>query len=182
VDPDTPIVVGGMSFSAVGWLPYLETTGDTRTVYTVHQYEPMQYTHQAPPLDLAYPGAFDVDWDGTDDQFNASWLEDLLSVVSAFEATHGVPVAVNEFGLMRWEPGGAEFMDDQMDLFEGLGMNHALWQWQGAWDARPTDDEFNFRHGPDPDNHSDVSSSLLIDTVRDHWSKNTVRPSNFAAQ
>jgi hypothetical protein len=139
----------------------------------------MQYTHQLSPLDLAYPGVFDIDWDGVDDQFNRSWLENLLSAVSAFEAAHGVPVAVNEFGLMRWEPGAAEFMDDQMDLFEGMGMNHALWQWQGAWEQRPEDDEFNFRHGSDPDNHTDVPSSPLIDVIRGHWEQNVVRPSNL---
>jgi len=181
VDADTPILIGGMSFSAVGWLPYLQPTSDTRTVYTVHQYEPMQYTHQLSPLDLAYPGVFDIDWDGVDDQFNRSWLENLLSAVSAFEAAHGVPVAVNEFGLMRWEPGAAEFMDDQMDLFESLGMNYALWQWQGAWEQRAEDDEFNFRHGPDPDNHADVSSSPLVDVIREHWEQDVVRPSKLGA-
>jgi hypothetical protein len=179
VDADTPILIGGMSFSAVGWLPYLQPTGDTRTVYTVHQYEPMQYTHQLPPLELTYPGEFDIDWDGVDDQFNRSWLENLLSTVGAFEATHGVPVAVNEFGLMRWESAADAFMDDQMDLFEGLGMNYALWQWQGAWEQRPEDDEFNSRHGPDPDNHADVSSSALIDVIGEHWGQNVVRPSNL---
>jgi hypothetical protein len=181
VDADTPILVGGMSFSAVAWLPYLETTGDPRTVYTVHQYEPMQYTHQEPPLDLGYPGLFDTNWDGVDDQFNRDWLEDLLSNVSQFEATHGVPVAVNEFGLMRWEPSAAEFMDDEMDVFESLGMNYALWQWQPDWEPRAEDDEFNFRHGPDPDNHADVSSSPLIDVIREHWGQNVVRPSNLVA-
>jgi len=28
---------------------------------------------------------------------------------------------------MRWEPGADLFMDDQMDLIEQRGMNHALW-------------------------------------------------------
>jgi hypothetical protein len=181
VDADTPILIGGMAYSAVGWLPYLQPTSDTRTVYTVHQYEPMQYTHQRPPLDLAYPGVFDIDSDGGDDQFNRGWLESLLSAVSAFEAAHGVPLAVNEFGLMRWEPGAAEFVDDEMDLFEGLGMNHALWQWQGAWEQRAEDDEFNFRHGPDPENHGDVPSSVLIDAICEHWEQNVVRPSNVGA-
>jgi hypothetical protein len=141
VDADTPILVGGMSYSAVRWLPYLQPTGDMRTVYTVHQYEPFQYTHQLPPLELTYPGVFDTDWDGVDDQFGRAWLENLLSTVDSFASTHGVPVAANEFGIMRWEPGAADFMDDQMEPFEDLGMNHALWLWEASWEPRAEEDD-----------------------------------------
>jgi len=42
-------------------------------------------------------------------------------------------------------------------------------------------DAFNFRHGPDPDNHTDVEASALIDVIADHWGRNTVRPSSFLA-
>jgi len=179
VDAGTPILIGGMAYSGVAWLPYLQPTGDPRTVYTVHQYEPVIYTHQEPPLTNTYPGLFDTDWDGEDDQFNRAWLENLLSTVDTFTATHGVPVAVNEFGVMRWEPGAAGFMDDQMDLFEQRGMNHALWVWDPAWEVWTEEvDAFNFRHGPDPSNHSDVELSDLMDVIVEYWGRNTLRPSS----
>jgi len=182
VDSDTPILIGGMSYSAVEWLPYLQPTGDPRTVYVVHQYAPIQYTHQSPPPELTYPGEFDLDWDGEDDQFDRAWLENLLSTVDDFAATHGVPVAVNEFGLVRWVPGAAEFMDDQMDLFEQQGMNHALWSWDPSWAPwTEENDAFNFRHGPDPDHHADVASSDLIDVISEYWRRNTIRPSSGVA-
>jgi uncharacterized protein YkwD len=182
-DADTPILTGGMSYSAVQWLPYLQPTTDTRTVYTVHQYESFQYTHQLPPLELTYPGVFDTDWDGVDDQFNQVWLEDLLSTVDTFASTHGVPVAVNEFGVTRWEPGAADFMDDQIDLFEDMGMNHALWLWEASWEPRAEmNDNFNFLHGPDPDHHADVPSSDLIDVILQYWGRNTIRPSDFSEE
>jgi photosystem II stability/assembly factor-like uncharacterized protein len=180
VDPDTPILIGGMAYSAVGWLPYLQPTGDPRTVYTVHQYAPTVYTHQVPPLTNTYPGVFDTDWDDVDDQFNRTWLENLLSTVDTFTATHGVPVAVNEFGVMRWEPGVADFMDDQIDLFERRGMNHALWVWDPAWEPLAENDAFNFRHGPDPNNHTDVQTSDLIQVITGYWGRNTLRPSSSA--
>jgi hypothetical protein len=183
VDTDTPVLIGGMSYSAVDWLPYLQPTGDTRTVYTVHQYAPVQYTHQLPPLELTDPGVFDTDWDGVDDQFNRAWLDNLLSTVETFALTHGVPIAANEFGIMRWEPGAAEFMDDQMDLFEDLGMNFALWLWEASWEPRAEmNDYFNFLHGPDPDHHAEVSSSDLIDVILQHWGRNTIRPSNLSEE
>jgi cysteinyl-tRNA synthetase len=181
VDPDTPIIVGGMAYSAVDWLPYLEVTDDPRTVYAAHQYAPFQYTHQGPDsLEFTYPGVFDTNWDDVDDQFNRAWLEELLSTVDDFVSTHGVPVTINEFGLMRWQPGGTEFMDDQMALFEEHGINYALWAWETSWD--PFAEEvhaFNFRFGPDPDNLADVTSSDLMDVITQYWGKNSVRPSSL---
>jgi hypothetical protein len=181
VDADTPILVGGMGYSGVEWLPYLEPTGDPRTVYTVHQYAPHRYTHQEPGLldrlEFTYPGEFDTDWDGSDDRFDRAWLDELLSTVDDFVATHKVPVAVNEFGVVRWEPGAAQFMDDQIALFEQRGMNHALWVWETSWEPFAEEvDAFNFRHGPDPDNHADVESSDLMDVIVKYWGRNTVRP------
>jgi len=183
VDPDTPILIGAMSYSAVEWLPYLQLTGDPRTVYAVHQYAPVQYTHQwRDSQEFTYPGVFDTDWDGEDDQFNRAWLEDLLSTVDDFAAKHGVPVAVNEFGPVRWVPGAAEFMDDQMDLFEQRSMNYALWSWDPSWEPWTEEvDAFNFRHGPDPDHHTDVASNDLIDVIVKYWRRNTMRPSSGVA-
>jgi len=179
VDPNTPILIGGMGYSAAEWLPYLKPTGDQRTVYIVHQYEPFVYTHQEPPaLTNTYPGIFDADDDGSDDQVDRAWLDDLLSTVDSFTAIHDVPVAANEFGVMRWEPGAADFIDDQMDLFEQRDMNYALWLWETSWEPYAEEvDAFNFRHGPNPDNHTDVESSELMDVIIEHWGSNAARPS-----
>lgn len=178
VDSQTPILVGGMAYSAVEWLPYVETTLDQHTVYMFHQYAPVIYTHQDPSQNSSYPGEYDVDWDGISDQFNRSWLDNLLQTVDNFGAAHNVPSAVNEFGVCRWVPGGAVFMRDLMDLFEGRGLNHALWVWDPSWEPYTSEvDNFNFRHGSNPNNHIDVSSSDLMDVIVHFWSRNTLRPS-----
>ncbi len=183
VDPSTPILIGGNGWSAVRWLPYLEPTGDARTVYMVHQYEPQtEYTHQEPPAENTYPGEFDLDWDGEPDSFDRGWLDEYLSIIDRFQDEHDAPVAVNEFGVVRWVPGAAQFMDDQMALFEQRGMNHAFWVWDPYWE--PWTEEvngFTFRFGPDPDNGSDVESALQ-DVILEYWARNTVRPSSFAEE
>src|SRR5688572_13415439 len=138
VDPKTPILTGAMNYSAIGWLAYLKPTTDTRTVYTVHQYEPFNYTHQTPPLTRSYPGTFDADEDGDNDTVNEAWLNAWLAPIDSFKTTYKVPVAINEYGLMRWQPGGAQFMADSMALFEQRGLNHAWWLWAPA-DPRFTD-------------------------------------------
>ncbi len=181
VDGNTPILISGMGYSAVDWLPYLTPTGDSRTVYTIHQYAPHKYTHQpAGSTDCpAYPGQCDVDWDGIKEQFDQAWLADYLTAVTDFQTTHNVPVAANEYGLMRWEPDAPAFMQDQMELFEAQGINYALWAWEPSWPPWATSvDAFNFRHGPDPNNHEDVPNTLQ-DTIMAAWARNTVRPSTF---
>jgi hypothetical protein len=181
VDPDTPVLVGGMGWSAVRWLPYLQPTGDERTVYVVHQYEPQDgYTHQEPWGENTYPGELDLDWDGVPDRFGREWLNDYLAIIDAFQSEHGAPVVVNEFGVQRWVPGAAAFMRDSMDLFEARGMNHALWYWAPSWGPLAEEvDPFNFRLGPEPDNYVTVESNALMDVIVDVWNRNTTRPSSF---
>jgi hypothetical protein len=180
VDADTPVLVSAMGWGAVRWLPYLQTVGDPRVVYMVHQYEPQeQYTHQDPSGQNTYPGAYDVDWDGVADRFDRAWLDGYLSIIDEFKAEHGVPVAVNEYGVQRWVPGAAGFMWDSMELFEQRGMNHAFWVFNPVWPPYNVDvDAFDFLHGPDPDNHVNVQTSDLIGVIRSNWSRNTARPSN----
>ncbi len=181
VDSLTPVLVGGMNYSEVEWLSYLKVIDDPRTVYIIHQWEPYFYTHQQSPLISSYPGMVDVDWDGMDEIFNREWLENYLEEIDEFARKYGVPVAVNEFGAMRWEPGAAEFIDDQLELFERWGMNHGIWAWEGSWDPYVrVVDAFNFRHGPDPNNHTDVTSSDLIEVIKKYWARNTIRPADMS--
>lgn len=177
VDTGTPILIGAMSYSSIVWLPYLQPTADPHTIYTIHQYEPFNYTHQDPPLTLAYPGTFDADGDGHDDTVNQAWLDNWLSPIDDFKDTHHVPVAVNEYGLKRWQPGAAQFMADLMALFEQRGLNHAWWLWSPA-DPRFVDytHEFNPLLGPDPDNRDEVTTSALLQTIRRNWALNSANP------
>ena len=182
VDTETPLLIGGLSYSAVNWLPYLEPTGDPRTVYTAHQYEPFKYTHQdwdAP--ECTYPGTCDVDWDGESEPFERDWLAGLLQTLGTFRQAEDAPVAVNEFSVMRWEPGAAEFMDDELDLLEQYGVNYALWAWESSWEPYAEEvTAFNFRYRPDPASRADVETSALQTVIYEHWGRNTVRPSSWS--
>lgn len=179
-DKDTPILVGGNGYSNIAWLPYVKVVSDPRIVYTIHQYAPSQYTHQEyTSIECSYPGMCDTDWDGRKEQFDKNWLVDLLSTVDTFTTTYKVPVAVNEFGVCRWVPGAAQFIDDEMGIFEEKGMNSALWEWQSAWRASYKEvSTFNFLFGPDPHNAEEVDNDLL-QVITKYWSHNTVRPSTF---
>ncbi len=175
VDKNTPILVGGMGYSAVEWLPHIVKSSDPRTLYTIHQYAPYVYTHQDSAGTNTYPGTYDVDWDSSDDTFNKTWLNDLLTTADAL----GLTIAVNEFGVIRWIPNASDFMADSFSLFEQRNWNHALWQlYPASYPADSTyDGEFNFMFGPTASNYSDVSTSDLISTIKANWEKNVLRPS-----
>jgi hypothetical protein len=58
-------------------------------------------------------------------------------------------------------------------------VNYALWVWETSWPPIQEEiDAFNFRHGPDPNNHADVESSDLMNVIVQYWERNTIRPSN----
>lgn len=178
VDKKTPILIGGMAYSRVDWLPYVMPTADEKTVYMVHQYSPFVYTHQETNGRNKYPGTFDADYDGDKDYVDKNWLQNLLAIVDDFKSNHNVVVSCNEYGVVRWVKGAATYMDDLMSLFEVRDMNYALWVWDPDYEPLTEENNaFNFRFGPDPDNISDVDNALL-NVIKKYWKKNTARPSN----
>lgn len=183
VDADTPVLVGGLGYSALSWLPALQPVDAPRVVYTFHQYEPFVYTHQEAETGLmnTYPGFFDADWDESPEEVNRDWLAEYLGQAEDFSQQYGVPVAVNECGLMRWEPGAADFMRDQLALYEQMGLNVAVWMWYPSWPelAVPDGDHaFNFRFGPSPQNLQDTPNDLW-QVYQAFWQKSSLRPGDW---
>ena len=177
VDAETPILVAAQDWSSLRWLPALEPLDAEHIVYTAHQYEPHEfYTHQDPGDGKTYPGYFDTNWDGKPEIFDRAWLEETLSVIADFKERTGAPVAINEFGVVRWAPDAADFMHDEMAVFESLGVNYALWAWSPAWEPYATNvPDFNFTFGSDPDNLTPVPNALQ-DVIVSYWERNTIRP------
>ncbi len=175
VDQETPILVGGMNYSSLDWLPALDRMADSRVVYAVHNYEPYNYTHQTARGKKSYPGRFSPDGAGTTN-VNKDWLTQKLSVIGEFQRDRGAPVAVNEFGATRWVKGAELYFRDSSDIFEGHGVNHALWLWETS--LKISWNEFNFRYGPKAKGTSNVPTSTLLEAIKTNWKRNRVRPSN----
>jgi aryl-phospho-beta-D-glucosidase BglC (GH1 family) len=179
VDTQTPILVGAESYSNVSWLPHLVPSDDPRTVYTVHFYNPMTYTHQAEPRTLSYPGMMPTDDGGPPQMVDGGWLLAQLQPVRDFAAAHGAPVAITEFGVYRFQPGAATYLADVLAALENSGVNHTLWLWSSSWGPQADVDEFDLKHGTDPANHAAVPGNELVQAVQAVWARNVVRPSNW---
>lgn len=158
VDTSTPILLEGEAYGSPPWLPYLKVTGDARTVYTVHDYEPFDYTHELKPG--GYPGTYDLNGDGQTETVDRAALERHMQVVRDFGASKGVPVAVTEFGVHRTATDAAKYLTDRVAIHEGIG-NWASWTWQPAG----FDDPFSM-HDP----------SAVHDVLVNAWQRNCVRP------
>jgi len=179
VDPNTPILFGGMNWSDIYWLEAIVPTGDPRSVYTIHQYDPDKYTQQMKKrLKFIYPGYFDADYDKKKDKVDFDWWRGFLSPIPTFRRRYKAPVAVTEFGVPRFQKGAAKFLDDQMTWFERLGVNYAVWLWETSYEGVDWD-EYNYRRGINRKNHTDVVPNELLGVLSKHWSQAGVRPSSI---
>lgn len=165
VDARTPIILGGMGWSNLEWLSYLPLKHDNRTVYSVHFYDPFQYTSGPLNPNELYPNA----------NFNLFWLRSKIKGIEEFRKKNNVPVMVGEFGVGRWKLGAPDYLNDEFQIFEELKLNTAIWLWETT-DPVVTDDEFNYRRGTDPKNHKDLSMNPFTNVLYQYWSNNEIRP------
>jgi endoglucanase len=132
VDERTPILVNSIGWAYPQQFEALRPTGDARTVYTVHFYDPHYYTHQKPADKVRYPG-FRVPGE-QGGPWDKIALEGRFAPVVAFQQKHQVPIFVGEFGCARYAPGVEEWLRDQMEIYEKNGWSWAYWAFR-EWDV-----------------------------------------------
>ena len=157
VDQQTPILVNSSGWAYPQLFESLQPTGDPRTVYTVHFYDPHYYTHQKPTNNVAYPG---FRLPGKQETWDKATLERRLALVRAFQQKHHVPIFAGEFGCARFAPGVEEWLRDQMDLYESYGWSWAYWAFR-EWDVMNIE---RTADATDKVNHSDTPLLRLFKT------------------
>jgi endoglucanase len=162
VDQQTPILINSIGWAYPQEFETLQPTGDSRTVYVVHFYDPHYYTHQKPGEKVGYPG-FKVPGkqQGTWDK---AMLEAKLAPVRAFQQKHGVPIFVGEFGCARYAPGVEDWMRDQLDLYEKYGWSWAYWAFR-EWDV------MNIERSADPSDKVNRADAPLLRLFKKYFAK-----------
>ena len=177
VDAETPIIVSSINWAAAEWFSVLQPTGDARTIYSLHAYDPDVYTHQDDgEIAIQYPD--EVDGYGETITFDRDWLDENYRPAREFAARNNAPIYVGESGIMRWVPDGAVFLTDLTDLFEQYGWNHAYYTWRADsydWDG------FNLEMGVDSQNHTPNPNNPLLALFRERWVQNVNFPGETAA-
>jgi endoglucanase len=150
VDERTPILVNSSGWAYPQQFEVLRPTGDPRTVYTVHFYDPHYYTHQKPGDKVVYPG-FQVPGKEAE-TWSKAVLEAKLAPVRAFQQKHHLPIFVGEFGCARYAPGVEQWLRDQIGLYEQYGWSWAYWAFR-EWDVMNIE---RTADAADKVNHSDT--------------------------
>ncbi len=165
VDPNRPIVIEPVCWGGaegfMGWRPL----DDDNIIYSLHHYEPHEYTHQAEGRMVGYPYNSKVE----EARIDREWLESHLEPVDIFQKTYDVPILVGEWGIMRWVPDAKDYIADQIALFESRRWSWAAYSWSDeVWD----NSGFDFILGPDKGNGRPDYGNEVFAPIRAAWKNN----------
>lgn len=170
VDPDTPIIVSATIWANPIAFSDLKPTGDSRTIYSFHMYEPFEYTHQGfewagmgGDLKYEYPGFIPSGFFEEIRYWDREVIEEVLQPVIDFQERYGVPIFVGEFGANRRIPSCINFLSDLLGIFEAHGWSYTYFLW------RDTDD-FDYEKEYDGDERVPESSYMCL--FKEYWSNN----------
>lgn len=196
-DPAMPVLVGGNGYSDIAFLSQLRVIADPAVVYVAHSYGPRAYTHQEPGAAWSYREVLARESGAP--VAGADWFEALFAPLDRFRnggaeepsralavnSGAPLPMAMTEFGVVRWAPDAAGYLADQLAALERRGINAMLYGWapEGASQGQAID-RFDPSFGPDPDNHTRLATTPALEVLARHWQANRERPSNtrFAAK
>ncbi len=143
IDPLRPIIIEGSDWANPHSFAYLEPVDDPNVIYSVHNYWPMEYSHQAePPFNYSYPGKICY-WDELNDREFCGYVDkhklDLIwKPVDDFQNKYNATIFVGEWGGMRFVPGMANYLRDQLSTIESRGWSHTYYAWgyDPGWDVQ----------------------------------------------
>ncbi len=121
IDPDMPIILEVNDWSRAANFKYLEPINLPHMIYSPHYYDPTFYTHQGVTqngVNIVYPGKIkNINW-------NKETIRRHLKEMRDFQLAYNVPIFLGEFSVVRWAPGGEQYLKDCIELFEEYG-----WDW-----------------------------------------------------
>lgn len=120
-------------------------------VYSVHMYQPGEFTHQGVHGEWKprrYPGEI------AGKRWDKAALEKVLQPVVEFQQRYGAHIYIGEFSAIRWAPEGSayRYIKDLIEIFESHGWDwtyHAFREWSG-WSVEHGEDRANTQPSPTP--------------------------------
>jgi len=114
-------------------------------VYSVHDYEPYQITHQGIMYSSSLP--YPAPSDSVIGAVDKNTLSQALQPVRDFVTLYHISIYVGEFSCVRWAPGNSaySYVADQISLFEaeGYSWNYHAWRAYPGWDAEFSESFFD---------------------------------------
>lgn len=132
-NPTRVVVVGTADWGGVSGLPGLALpAGDTNLVLTVHDYEPMSFTHQGADWVRPTPPT-GVPWSG--DLYEKLPARQLTESVRDWARARNVPVWIGEFGAYdKADPASrARWAAYRARLYESMGFSWSWWELKSSF-------------------------------------------------
>jgi aryl-phospho-beta-D-glucosidase BglC (GH1 family) len=167
IDGEHAIIVEPAPWGGAESLANLEPIPVPGVVYSVHMYQPHQFTHQGvygSPTGIAYPGKIDgKDWD-------KDRLKRAFQPVAEFQRAYGVHMYIGEFSAIRWAPGdsGYAYLRDVVDIMEENGWDwayHAFREWDG-WSVEHGGDQKDRTRSPTPTKRQELLTGWFAKNER----------------
>jgi hypothetical protein len=137
ISKDIPIIVQNVSYSSAEYFSILEPQNDPFIVYEFHSYRPQAYTKHETPNTRTYPGMyFSVEYFSNMNHDKNFFKTVIYEFVIAFQDSHRVPISMGEFGLMKQQIGGVQFLTDISNIALERQWHFAYWDWRrgdGLW-------------------------------------------------
>jgi hypothetical protein len=159
--PKHTIIVGGARWNSIDTLVSLEPLADTNLIYTFHDYEPMEFTHQGatwagealkPLRGVPYPSSPEavapllpaltddaarkgLAWYGQN-RWTIARMQQRVGLAQAWGKQHHVPLWCGEFGVYRaFAPheDRARWITDMRTTLEADSIGWSMWDYQEAF-------------------------------------------------
>lgn len=168
IDAEHAIIVEPAPWGGPSGLDDFEPLPVTGIVYSVHMYEPGQFTHQGVhgnPVGVSYPGII------AGRKWDKEQLRRALRPAIEFQQDYGAHLYIGEFSAIRWAPdGGAErYLRDAIEIFEEQGWDwayHAFREWNG----------WSVEHGENQNDDSRSVSPTARETLLRGWFSKNKQP------
>jgi Cellulase (glycosyl hydrolase family 5) len=147
VDTRTPVMLDAGFYAAADAWYWPAPSGDARTLYAYHMYEPWLAT-SSPNIKAnykyRYPGV--TPFGGQDVKWDAARVAAYLHQPIDWAKAHRVPVnrmVAAEFGCVRTWPDCPRYLEDVLTALDADGVHWAFYSFREAWDA------MDYELGPD---------------------------------
>ncbi|MDD4268183.1 MAG: cellulase family glycosylhydrolase [Pirellulales bacterium] len=172
IDPEHAIIVEPAPWGSPEALELFEPIEAERVVYSVHIYQPHQFTHQGvydAPVGITYPGEIGGrHWD-------KETIRRALRPAIDYQRDYGVQIYIGEFSAIRWAPGSSahDYLRDVIEVMEENG-----WDW--AYHAFREWDGWSVEHGPDKQSRARSEQPTDRQKLLMHWFEKNERPQDGA--
>ncbi|HBC88666.1 MAG TPA: hypothetical protein DCZ94_17110 [Lentisphaeria bacterium] len=167
VDPDTPIIIEPEMLGVPAGFETLRPVSVPNVIYSVHMYNPGQFTHNRvydpKQPSYTYPGMIDGKmWDKAE-------LERNLKPVIDFQKKYGVHIYVGEFSAIRWSPGADKYLSDLIDIFE-------KYDWDWSYHAFREFHGWSLEHGSDINDKNPSATQTDREKIVRSWLDKNKKP------